>query len=201
MRAGAAPAEPRPSISQARQAPASASRNVSSGAPPIAAQRAVGASAWLIASLPQGNAYGHRSRTASAATHQPATATGHARSRSSRHWPTASTAKLTVWAAARAAHTYQATLTSQEVSGTKKAAPNTSPATRLARRLLRHNATASRACRRPPAARRPRAGRRRPGQGLLPALRAAPSAAARHHVPARAASRLHGPPQPPGPRR
>src|SRR6266566_10006683 len=132
-----------PSSSQARQAPARASRNVSSGAPPIATQRAVGALAWLIASLPQGKAYGQRSRIASAATHQPATATGQARSCSSRRWPTASTAKLTISAAARAAQTYQATLTSQEISGTKNAAPNTSPTARLARRLLRHSATVS----------------------------------------------------------
>ena len=132
-----------PSSSQARQAPARASRKVSSGAPPIATQRAVGAPAWLIASLPHGKAYGHRSRTASAATHQPATAAGQARSRSSRRWPTVSTAKLTISATARAAQTYQATLTSQEISGTKNAAPNTSPTTRLAPRLVRHSATAS----------------------------------------------------------
>ncbi len=54
-----------------------------------------------------------------------------------------STAKLTISATARAAQTYQATLTSQEISGMKNAAPNTRPATRLARRLLDHSATVS----------------------------------------------------------
>src|SRR5215472_11055450 len=38
----------------ARQAPASATTNVSSGGPPIAAQPAVGAAAWLIARRPHG---------------------------------------------------------------------------------------------------------------------------------------------------
>ena len=71
---------PGASSSQATHAPASATTNVSSGAPPTVAHGAAGVPGWLIASLPQGNAYGHRSRSASAPTHQPATASGQARS-------------------------------------------------------------------------------------------------------------------------
>src|SRR5262249_61634297 len=83
---------------------AGARRRVRSGAPPIAAQGAAGAPAWLIASLPHGNAYGHRARNASAQTHQPATASGQARRPSSRRRPTASTAKITPSPAASASH-------------------------------------------------------------------------------------------------
>ena len=123
--------------------PASATRKLSSGAPPTAAHGAAGVPAWLIASLPHGNAYGHRLRSASAQTHQPATASGQARRSSSSRWPTASTAKITASATASASHAYQATLTSQDSSGTKKASPNTSPASSEARRPRRHSATAS----------------------------------------------------------
>src|SRR5271165_4638629 len=55
---------------QARVAPKSATANVSSGAPPIAAQPLVGAVAWLIAILPQGKPpHGQRSLNASSAIH------------------------------------------------------------------------------------------------------------------------------------
>ena len=55
-RAGDGPGRPGPSSSQASVVPARATRNVSSGGPPIATQRTVGAWAWLMASLPQGKA-------------------------------------------------------------------------------------------------------------------------------------------------
>ena len=136
----------RSTISQARHAPASAIRKVSSGGPPTDTQRTVGACAWLIASLPQGKPpQGQRSRKASTATHQPATATGHARNRSSSRWPTVSTAKMTASLTARAAHAYQARFSTQESSGTKKARPKISPIANDPRRPCRHSATASRA--------------------------------------------------------
>ena len=88
------PAGPR--TTQARQAPVSATRKVTNAGPPIATQRTAGEVAWLITSRPHGKpSHGQRLRTASQVTHQPATATGHARSRSSSHWPTTSTAKIT----------------------------------------------------------------------------------------------------------
>ncbi len=96
-----------------------------------------------MASLPHGNAYGHRSRSASAATHQPATATGQARSRSSTCWPMVSSAKITASATASAAQAYQARLISQDSRGTNRASPNSSPITKLARRLRRQSATTS----------------------------------------------------------
>ena len=116
---------------------------LSSGAPPTAAHGAAGVPAWLIASLPHGNAYGHRLRSAPAHTHQPATASGQARRSSSNRWPTASSAKITASATASASHAYHATLSSQDSSGTKKASPNTRPASSEARRPRRHSATAS----------------------------------------------------------
>ncbi len=65
-------------------APISATTKVSTGGPPIAAQPCVGTPAWLIASLPQGKPpQGQRSLNASAATHQPATASGQQRRLSS----------------------------------------------------------------------------------------------------------------------
>ena len=134
---------PGTSRAQARVVPASATRKLSSGAPPTAAHGAAGVPAWLIASLPHGNAYGHRLRSASAHTHQPATASGQARRSSSNRWPTASSAKITASATASANHAYHATLSSQDSSGTKKASPNTSPASSEARRPRRHSATAS----------------------------------------------------------
>src|SRR5215472_755104 len=134
---------PDTSRSQASVLPTSASRKLSRGAPPMAAHGAVGAPAWLMASLPHGNAYGHRARSASAATHQPATASGQARSRNSICWPMVSSAKITASAAASAAQAYQATLISQDSRGTNRASPNTSPITKLARRLRRQSATTS----------------------------------------------------------
>src|SRR5215468_1217800 len=134
---------PDTSRSQASVLPTSASRKLSRGAPPMAAHGAVGAPAWLMASLPHGNAYGHRARSAPAATHQPATASGQARSRSSICWPMVSSAKITASAAASAAQAYQATLISQDSSGTNRASPNTSPITKLARRLRRQSASTS----------------------------------------------------------
>src|SRR5215472_18788378 len=131
------------SRNQARVLPTSASRKVSRGAPPMAAHGAVGAPAWLMASLPHGNAYGQRLRSASAATHQPATASGQARSRSNICWPMVSSAKITASEAASAAQAYQATLISQDSSGTNRASPNTSPITKLARRLRRQSASTS----------------------------------------------------------
>src|SRR6516165_9954421 len=96
-----------------------------------------------MASLPHGKAYGHLPRNASAATHQPATATGHARSDSSTRWPAQSRAKITASAMASAAHAYQATLISQDSRGTNRASPNSSPARTLARRLRPCSATTS----------------------------------------------------------
>ncbi len=68
-------------------APVSATRKLSSGTPPTATQRTSGAADWLMASRPQGKAYGHRSRSASTLTHQPATAAGQKGSSSSSRWP------------------------------------------------------------------------------------------------------------------
>ena len=116
-------------------APVRATRKVSSGAPPNATQRTSGATDWLIASRPQGKAYGHRSRTPSASTHQPATATGQYGRRSSSRWPMASSAKMTASAPASAAHAYQASLTSQDSRGTNCARPNASAQPNDARRL------------------------------------------------------------------
>ena len=133
-------------ISQASVAPISATRKVSSGAPPTAAQRAVGASAWLIASLPQGKPpHGQRSRSASAATHQPATATGQPGSRSRSRWPIASTARMTAEPPARPAHAYHATFSTQDSIRKKNATPKTSPARNDPRRDRPASATVSRA--------------------------------------------------------
>ena len=123
--------------------PARATRKVSSGGPPTDTHRTVGAWAWLMASRPQGKAYGHRSRKPSTATHQHATATGQPGSRSISRWPMANTAKITASETARAAHAYQATLTSQEISGTKNARPKQSPMPKEPRRLRCHSATTS----------------------------------------------------------
>ena len=135
-----------PSSSHARQAAVSAMRKVRNGGPPIATQRAVGADAWLMTSRPHGKpSQGHRSRSASAATHQPATASGQARSRSSSHCPSVSTAKMAVSAMARAAQTYHATLTSQDRSGKKKATPKTTPTASAVLARCRRKAMTSRA--------------------------------------------------------
>src|SRR5215469_18213702 len=119
---------------QARVAPKSATANVSTGAPPIAAQPLVGAVAWLIASLPHGKPpHGQRSLNASSATHQPATATGQPGKFSSRRWAIASTARMTAEAPASAAQAYHATLSTHDSSGKKKAMPKTSPTRNEAR--------------------------------------------------------------------
>ena len=109
----------------------------------MATQRAVGAWAWLIASLPHGNAYGHRSRKASTPTHQQPTATGHPGRRSISRCPIANRPKITASAIASAAHAYQATLISQDSSGTKNARPNASPTRKEPRRLRRQSAITS----------------------------------------------------------
>jgi hypothetical protein len=88
-----------------------------------------------MASRPQGNAKGHRSRSASAATHHAATSGGQNRSSSSSRWPMHTMAKMTASAPASAAHAYQATLISHDSSGTNRASPNTRPHTNEARRL------------------------------------------------------------------
>ena len=97
-----------------------------------------------MASLPHGNPpHGQRSRSASAATHQPATATGQARSRSSSRWPRASTAKMSASLTASATQAYQARFTTQDSSGKKKARPKTAPIANEPRRRCRRSATAS----------------------------------------------------------
>src|SRR5215469_12600428 len=122
------------STTQASVAPKSAITNVSAGVPPIAAHPLVGALAWLIASLPHGKPpHGQRSLSASSATHQPATATGQPGSVSSRRWATAPAARMTAEAPASPSQAYQATLSTHDSSGKKKATPNTSPTTNEAR--------------------------------------------------------------------
>ena len=119
---------------QARVAPKSATANVSTGVPPIAAQPLVGAVAWLIASLPHGKPpHGQRSLSASSATHQPATATGQPGKFSSTRWAIASTARMTAEAAASATQANQATLSTHASNGKKKAMPKTSPTANEAR--------------------------------------------------------------------
>ena len=136
---------PASSASAARpsMAPARAIRKVSSGAPPTATQRTSGATDWLMASRPQGKAYGHRSRTPSTRTHQPATAAGQYGSRSSSRWPTDRAAKMTASAPASAAQAYQASLISQDNSGTNRDRPNASPQQNDPRRLRPASATTS----------------------------------------------------------
>src|SRR5580693_4035682 len=109
----------------------------------MATQRAVGAWAWLIASLPQGNAYGQRPRKASTPTHQQPTATGHPGRRSISRCPIANRPKITASAIASDAHAYQATLISQDSSGTKNARPKPSPTRKEPRRLRRQSAITS----------------------------------------------------------
>src|SRR5487761_1147571 len=140
----------RSTTSQARHPPASATRKVSSGGPPTDTQRAVGAAAWLMTSRPHGKPpHGHRSRRASSATHQPATATGQARSRSSSRWPTVSTAKMRASLTASAAQAYQARFTTHDSSGTKNARPKTVPTANEPRRLCPRSASTSNAGRLP----------------------------------------------------
>ena len=125
-------------------APASASRKVSSGGPPIATQPAVGAAAWVMASRPQGNPpHGNRSCTPSCTTHQPATASGQARSRSSGGRARVSTAKMTDSTTASVTQAYQATLTSHDSSARKNTAPQISPAAKVTSRPFRHTASVS----------------------------------------------------------
>ena len=133
-------------ISQARAAPVRATTKLSTGAPPTAAQPASGAAAWLMASRPQGKPpNGKRSRSASRATHQPATATGQPGSRSNSRWATASTARITADPRASAMYANHQTFSTQDSSGKKKATPNTSPARNEARRPRPARATVSRA--------------------------------------------------------
>src|SRR6516164_7057305 len=96
-----------------------------------------------MASRPQGKANGHRSLSASAATHQAPTVAGQNGTSSSSRCPTHSTAKMTASAPASAAHAYQATLTSQDSNGTNRATPNTSPQPNDPRRLRPVSATTS----------------------------------------------------------
>ena len=124
-------------------APVSATRKLSSGTPPTATQRTSGAADWLMASRPQGKAYGHRSRNASTLTHQPATAAGQKGSSSSTRWAMQNTAKMIASAPASPNHAYQATLLSQDSSGTNRATPNTSPQPSDPRRLRPVSATTS----------------------------------------------------------
>src|SRR5262249_25699033 len=107
----------------ARHAPASASRRLSNGGPPIATQPVVGAVAWLIASRPHGKPHGQRSCTASTTTHQPATGSGQNRSRSNCGSASARPAMVSASATARANQAYQATLISQDSSPTKNTSP------------------------------------------------------------------------------
>ena len=123
--------------------PTSATRKLSSGAPPTATQRTSGAADWLMASRPHGKAKGHRSRRASTATHQAATAAGQNGRSSSSRWPMQARAKMTASARASAAHAYQATLISQDSSGTNRATPNASPQPNDPRRLRPVSATTS----------------------------------------------------------
>ena len=124
-------------------APTNATRKLSSGTPPTATQRTSGATDWLMASRPQGKANGHRSRSASTSTHQPATAAGQPGSRSSSRWPMQNTAKMTDSAPASANHPYHATLISHDSSGTNSARPKTSPQANDPRRLRPASATTS----------------------------------------------------------
>ena len=96
-----------------------------------------------MASRPQGKAKGHRSRSASAATHHAATSEGQNGSSSSSRWPMHTMAKMTASAPASPAHAYQATLISHDSSGTNRARPNTSPQPNDPRRLRPVSATTS----------------------------------------------------------
>ena len=119
---------------QASVVPVSATTKESTGAPPIAAQPCVGSPAWLIASLPHGKPpQGQRSLNASAATHQPATASGHQRRLSSSRCAMANTAKMSAEAMASATQANQARLITQASSGKKNARPKTRPTANAAR--------------------------------------------------------------------
>ena len=110
--------------------------------PPIATHRAVGAAAWLMASLPQGNA----TATGPGAPRRPPTTRDRdrpARQLEQQPLAQAKIAKMTASARASAAHAYQATLTSQDSNGTKKARPKASPQPSDPRRLRPDSATAS----------------------------------------------------------
>ena len=125
-------------------APVSATTKESTGGPPIAAQPCVGSPAWLIASLPQGKPpQGQRSLNASAATHQPATASGHQRRLSSSRWATANTAKMSAEAMASATQANQARLMTQATSGKKNARPKTRPTVNAPRSDRPDSATTS----------------------------------------------------------
>ena len=159
---GRAPARP-------GSVPASATRKVSSGGPPIATHRAVGASAWLMASrapretAPRATGRGPPRRRPTSRRRPAATP----RSRSSSRWPSGQHARTSPpRRSASAAQAYQATLTSQESSGTKNAQAECQPESR--RRRAGSCARAPRPAapgRPPPAARRRPAGTRRPAPG------------------------------------
>ena len=132
------------SRTQASVAPVSATTKESTGAPPIAAQPCVGSPAWLIASLPHGKPpHGQRSLNASAATHQPATASGHQRRLSSSRWAMANTAKISAKATASATKANQATLMTQASSGKKNARPKTRPTANAPRSERPYSTTTS----------------------------------------------------------
>ena len=139
----------RPSVSavtrtQPSVAPARATTKESTGGPPIAAQPCVGSPAWLIASRPHGKPpHGQRSRNASAATHQPATASGHQRRLSSSRWAMANTAKMSAEAMASATQANQARLTTQASSGKKNARPKASPTANAPRSERPYSVTTS----------------------------------------------------------
>ena len=132
------------SRTQASVAPVSATTKESTGGPPIAAQPCVGSPAWLIASLPHGKPpHGQRSLNASAATHQPATASGHQRRLSSSRWATANTAKMSAEAMASATQANQARLMTQASSGKKNARPKARPTVNAPRSERPYSATTS----------------------------------------------------------
>ena len=146
----------------------------------MAAHPWVTAPAWLIAILPQGKPpQGQRSRRASAATHQPATANGQPGSRSSRRWPIASTPRMTVEATASASQAYQATFRVHDSSGKKKAMPKTSPTAERRAQATACERDREQCRARPQPAAMPRpGGTPPPAAARRPARRAAPTASA-----------------------
>ena len=124
-------------------APTSATTKVSAAARDRR-QPWVGTPAWLIASLPHGKPpHGQRSLNASAATHQPATASGHQRRLSSSRCAIANTAKMSAEAIASATQANQARLMTQATSGKKKARPKTRPTVNAPRSERPDRATTS----------------------------------------------------------
>src|SRR5262245_52027463 len=107
---------------------------------------------------------------ASCATHQPATASGQARSDNSGRSASAATTNREVSRSVSAARAYQETLMSHDKSVTKKMTPQVRARPRVVRRLLPHTASVSKAG---PAI----ASGQKPAGGNAPA-RAKPAAAA-----------------------